>query len=130
MTTIYLSHSREDSTIAQKLADKLADSGFFVNKSAAAVLAGENWRKSLDEALKSADVIVALVTEHSVKSSPGFEVPQASQTQWNQQVTGESTPLHPASRNISGVSEATMSPAQTHPRRSGAPKWESGHEEG
>jgi hypothetical protein len=69
MTTVYLSHSREDSTLAKDLATALTKSGFSVNKSAGAVSAGENWRKSLDNALKNADIVVALITENSVASS-------------------------------------------------------------
>lgn len=68
-TRVFLSHSSDDTTLAQKIRDLLFRRlGFqvFMNED---LSAGENWQSKLRKQLESADAFVALLTPASVADS-------------------------------------------------------------
>ena len=58
---IFLSYDRSDSVLARQLAAMLSGVGYDV-------FPGEDWPKTIQEALKRANAMVVLVSEHSMKS--------------------------------------------------------------
>lgn len=69
MPSIYFSYTHADTALAKKLSDALAERGYTVLMDAEIMNPGEDWRKALLTALKSADGVVALITDNSVKSN-------------------------------------------------------------
>jgi hypothetical protein len=69
MPSIYLSYTHADAELAKKVGGALAERGYTVLIDTAIMNPGEDWRKTLLAALKSADGVVALITENSVKSA-------------------------------------------------------------
>ena len=68
MAKIYLSYSHEDGELASAVAEGLRARGHEPVSDVSALTPGVEWREFLNEALKTADAFVTLLTEHSIKS--------------------------------------------------------------
>ncbi|ACK72657.1 conserved hypothetical protein [Gloeothece citriformis PCC 7424] len=65
---VFISHSHTDTKLAKKVADTLRQAGFEVWDESQ-LLPGENWAKSIGNALEESDAMVVLLTPSSVHSS-------------------------------------------------------------
>lgn len=68
MAKIYISYSQRDSDLAIPLAAELRQHGHELTIDLSLLTPGTDWREALTSALKEADALVALITEHSLDS--------------------------------------------------------------
>ena len=68
MRKIFISHTRDSSRFARKLAESLRDLGDDAFLAEQDVTPGDNFKESLREKLRSADYLVALFTKRAVES--------------------------------------------------------------
>jgi hypothetical protein len=65
---VFISHSWKDSSLAKKLATVLEKSGFRVWDVSQNLLPGDNWAKSVAQALDESQAMVVLLTPESIHS--------------------------------------------------------------
>jgi hypothetical protein len=68
MARIYISYARPDQEFAQALAGRLRDAGHGITADFDALLPGQDWRNTLFQGLKNAEVFIALLSEASLSS--------------------------------------------------------------
>ena len=68
MSRIYVSYTRADDEFAQALMYQLRDAGHQITVEGTKLTAGINWRAELNEGLKSAEVFIILISEHTMTS--------------------------------------------------------------
>jgi len=68
MAKIYLAHSHKDGELAKAIEQRLTQKGHSFTYSAGWITIG-NWRKKLFEALRSADVVMPLISQNGLESS-------------------------------------------------------------
>ncbi len=73
---LFISYSHVDQNFAKKLASMLADEGLNIWIDVEDIPAGENWRNAIDEGLKTAEIMLLIVSPESMASA---EV----QAEWN-----------------------------------------------
>jgi hypothetical protein len=70
--TLYFSYSNSDTPLARQLADLMRERGHRVTMFHDHLTAGDDWRRTMDEALAVADGMIVLVTENSLEGSERF----------------------------------------------------------
>jgi hypothetical protein len=65
---VYVSHADADWKVAKRIADGLRESGFDVWDPDAALTLGDNWPLAAGRELAAADIVVVLVSAHSMRS--------------------------------------------------------------
>src|SRR5215475_5616751 len=68
MANIYISHARRDSNLAEQVRTALVGAGQNVFKYSSERPLGSDWSAELGDALRNADIILALITENSETS--------------------------------------------------------------
>ena len=68
MSHIFLSYSREDFDFAENLAVRLEQAGVQVWRDVERLHPGVNWRQDIDDALRSADAVIVVISPASKKS--------------------------------------------------------------
>src|SRR5262245_39544882 len=68
MAKIYLSYRHSDKEIISRLSNELINKGHEIFMDETVMIVGQDWRKTLLNALKSADGVLVLITERSLES--------------------------------------------------------------
>lgn len=68
MARVYLSYNTQDVDLARSIATSLQERGHEVTIDIASLAPGVNWRGVLNDALKSSDAFVAILTENALRS--------------------------------------------------------------
>ncbi|HKO00141.1 MAG TPA: toll/interleukin-1 receptor domain-containing protein [Thermoanaerobaculia bacterium] len=68
MARVYLSYNTQDVDLARSIATSLQERGHEVTIDIASLAPGANWRTVLNDALKSSDAFVAILTENALRS--------------------------------------------------------------
>jgi TIR domain len=71
---VYISSSSHDGPVARRLAAELEQQGFDVRDASTSIMPGDVWLKEVEAAIRSADVVLVLVSEASPGSRVGREV--------------------------------------------------------
>jgi hypothetical protein len=69
MSTVFISYSRRDANLAQRVADALERLGFNALDPGRQLRPGDDWRKAIRAAIKRADAFILLASPHNVASS-------------------------------------------------------------
>jgi nucleoside 2-deoxyribosyltransferase len=69
MTNVFISYSRNDKELADKIRRALADAGVATSMADDTVPPGARWRETLVKKLDKADAVVAVVSKSTVESS-------------------------------------------------------------
>ncbi len=65
---IFISYSRRDGAFVDALIDDLNEKGIKIWRDTAQIEAGENWMSALEQGIKGADILIYVMSRHSVKS--------------------------------------------------------------
>jgi TIR domain len=68
MSKIYVSYTNSDASFAEKLINGLRMVGHDITVDGTKIVAGTNWRETLNEGLKTADVFIFLLSQASLKA--------------------------------------------------------------
>jgi hypothetical protein len=71
---IFISYAREDGASADRLFSELTSRGFAAWLDNHNLLPGQNWQQRIEDAIASADFVIACFSTHSVKKRGGFQV--------------------------------------------------------
>ena len=66
---VFLSYARKEQPLAEQVAKLLAQRGIKVLEDRSELRAGDHWAKSVEQALRQSDSMIALLTPHSFSSS-------------------------------------------------------------
>lgn len=66
---VFLSYARKEQLLAEQVAKLLAERGIKVLEDRSELHAGDDWAKSVEQALRQSDSMIALLTPHSFSSS-------------------------------------------------------------
>ena len=70
---VFISYVHEDAFNAEKLYDALAGNGFDPWLDRRKLLPGQNWQRSIEDALDTADFVVPCFSKHAVEKKGGFQ---------------------------------------------------------
>ena len=71
--TVFLAYVQEDSKAASRLCDALEDQGFDPWFDRRKLLPGQNWPRSIEDAIEATDFAIACFSNHSVTKKGGFQ---------------------------------------------------------
>lgn len=69
MHSVFLSYSRHDSAVVERIAEKIEQAGYPIWIDRSGIHGGEQWRNAIVDAIEAADVFIIFLSPNSVKST-------------------------------------------------------------
>jgi hypothetical protein len=69
MHSVFLSYSRHDSAVVDRIAEKIEQAGYPIWIDRTGIHGGEQWRNAIVDAIEAADVFIMFLSPNSVKST-------------------------------------------------------------